>query len=138
MSGILNYTTKVAAGKTVGEIITLLVKKQANSINTEYENGKAISITFVIRINDALIPFRITPNVKGVLSKIRSTDMAQAERVAWRILLRWVEAQMALVESSQAEMGQVFLPYAVNNSGDTFWQAFQMSTTKQLTAGDQQ
>lgn len=133
---ILNYTTTIDAGKTVGEIITVLSKKGAVSINTDYDGGKATAITFVIRIADALIPFRLQPNVKGVQKKLPSgSDMNRAERVAWRILLRWVEAQIAMVESTQAEMGQVFLPYAVNNNGQTFWQAFQINNTKQLGTG---
>jgi hypothetical protein len=59
----------------------------------------------------------------------------QAERIAWRIMLRWVESQMAMVESNLAEMGQVFLPYAMRGDGETLWQAFQASNTKQLTNG---
>lgn len=133
---ILNYKTTIDAGKTVGEIITLLSKKGAVSINTDYDAGKAKAITFVIRIQDCLIPFRLQPNIKGVQSKLPGNrDIQRAERVAWRILLRWVEAQIAMVESTQAEMGQVFLPYAVNNSGETFWQAFQASNVKQLGSG---
>jgi hypothetical protein len=138
MAGILNYTTKVPAGRTVGEITSLLVQKKAVSINTAYDDsGRATALTFVIKVGDNLIPFRMSPNIDGVCRKLSGSNrnMQQAERVAWRILLRWVEAQMAMVESTQAELGQVFLPYAVNNSGETMWAAFQMSNTKQLTAG---
>lgn len=135
---ILNYTTSVAATRTVSEITALLVKKQAVSINTQYENGKAVALTFVVKIGDNLVPFRMCPNVQGVARKLPNrNDVQRAERVAWRILLRWVEAQMAMVESNQAELGQVFLPYAVDPSGETFWQAFQQSNTKQLTSGQE-
>lgn len=135
-NNILNYTTSVEAGRTVGEIVSLLVQKKALSINTDYENGRASSLTFVIRVGDNLIPFRMAPNVQGVARKLPNPrDIDRAERVAWRILLRWVEAQMAMVESTQAEMGQVFLPYAVKPSGETLWQAFQASNTLQLSSG---
>lgn len=134
---ILNYTTTVEAGRTIGEITSLLVQKKALSINTDYdEKGRATALTFVIRVGDNQIPFRMSPNVDGVRRKLPNTsDVARAERVAWRILLRWVEAQMAMVESTQAEMGQVFLPYAVKPDGNTVWQSFQQSNTKQLGAG---
>jgi hypothetical protein len=136
MAGILNYTTKVPAGRTVGEIVSLLVQKKAVSINTDYENGRVAALTFVVRVGDNMIPFRMTPNINGVYQKLRSgRTMEQAERVAWRIILRWVEVQMAMVESTQAELGQVFLPYAVRPDGDTVWASFQASNTKQLTAG---
>jgi hypothetical protein len=133
---ILNYTTTVEAGRTVGEIVSLLVQKKATSINTDYENGRAVALTFIVKVADNFIPFRMTPNVDGVARKLPNPhDKERAERVAWRILLRWVEAQMAMVESSQAEIGQVFLPYAVRGDGETIWHAFQISNTKQLTDG---
>jgi hypothetical protein len=136
-NNILNYSTTIQAGKTVGEITSLLVQKKALSISTDYdEKGRASALTFIVRVGDNLIPFRMMPNIEGVRRKIRNGDPAQAERVAWRILLRWVEAQMAMVESTQAEMGQVFLPYAVKPDGNTVWRAFQMSNTKQLVSGD--
>lgn len=134
---LLNYTTSVEAGRTAGEIVSLLVQKKAVSINTDYdEKGRAKALTFVVKVADSLIPFRMEPNVEGVLRCLPGNDLARAERVAWRILLRWVEAQMAMIESNQAELGQVFLPYAVNNNGETMWKAFQTSNTKQLTAGE--
>lgn len=135
---ILNYTTTVEAGRTVGEIISLLVQKKATAIQTDYEEGKAVALTFIVKVADNLIPFRMTPNVTGVARKLPNpSDRGRAERVAWRILLRWVEAQMAMVESNQAELGQVFLPYAVRANGDTFWTAFQMSNTKQIGDGSE-
>jgi hypothetical protein len=134
-NNILNYTTSIAAGKTIGQITFLLVAKRASAINIDYVGGKATALTFVIRVGDNMISFRMQPNVEGVRMKLRNRDVAQAERVAWRILLRWVEAQMAMVESTQAELGQVFLPYAVSANGSTMWQVFQVSNNKQLGSG---
>jgi hypothetical protein len=37
---LLNYTTKVDAAKTVGEIAASLVKAGASAIQHEYENGR--------------------------------------------------------------------------------------------------
>lgn len=45
----------------------------------------------------------------------------QAKRVSWRIVKDWVEAQLAIIESGQAEMGEVFMPYAVTISGETLF-----------------
>lgn len=108
-------------------------------INTDYQDGKATAITFVIRVGENLVPFRLAPQIQGVAQKLpNKRDIVRAERVAWRILLRWVEAQLAMVESLQAEMGQVFLPYAVDKEGETFWKAFQASNTKRLTTGERE
>ena len=130
---ILNYTTKEPVGRTIGEITTLLVRKGASAIQTDYIDGKPSALTFTIKIGDNMVGFRMSPNVRGVQAKLaRNKSMDQAERVAWRIMLRWTEAQIALVESNQAKMGQVFLPYVVQPDGDTIWQAFEARNTKQL------
>ena len=45
----------------------------------------------------------------------------QAERVAWRILKDWVEAQMALIDIEMARFEEVFLPYIQTNNGQTVY-----------------
>lgn len=132
---ILNYTTTISVLKTVSEITSLLSRKHAVSVSTDFTAGKPTAITFVIVIGEQRVPFRLEPKIAGVARLLPGRDPARAERVAWRILYRWTEAQMAMVESSQAEMGQVFLPYAVGVSGETFWHAFQESKMKQLGTG---
>lgn len=136
-SKLLNYRTRVAASQTVSEIVCLLAGKKVSSVNIDYQNGKATAVTFVIRIADSLIPFRLAANIDGVMNRpeVRNQGREQGENVAWRIVFRWVEAQIALVEANQAEMGQVFLPYAVRDNGDMLWTAFQASHTKQLGNG---
>lgn len=51
-------------------------------------------------------------------------DPEQAERVAWRNVRDWVLAQMALVESCDAAVDEVFLPYMTDNSGKTLYQMY--------------
>lgn len=51
-------------------------------------------------------------------------DREQAERVAWRIVKDWVEAQMAILESEMVQMDEIFLPYMVNSSGETLFEAY--------------
>ena len=46
----------------------------------------------------------------------------QAYRVAWRNILDWVEAQMALLEIEMAKIEEIFLPYMVNSSGETLFE----------------
>lgn len=48
----------------------------------------------------------------------------QAERVAWRIIKDWIEAQMAILESKQVVFEEIFLPYMLNNKGQTFFEAY--------------
>lgn len=137
---ILNYTTKVDSAKTVAQIQSILGAKGATHVSVDYMNGKATAVVFGLWIGNGIVNFRLPCNIQGVsqtMKKMRPgagiwRDTAQCERIAWRIVKDWVEAQMALVEAQQAELGEVFLPYAINATGETFFQAFK---GKQLALG---
>lgn len=64
-------------------------------------------------------------------------DRQQAERVAWRQLLRWVQAQLAMIECGMTEASEVFFPYMQMLSGNTIYELFKASEFKQLAAGPQ-
>jgi hypothetical protein len=149
---ILNYTTTVPATKSVSEIASLLVRKGAQSITHEYfEDGRVKSVSFVLQVGDFAVPFLLPANIEGVagvLCKERpytyrsrggrdryyAEQRQQAERISWRILKDWVEAQIALIESGQAEPAQVFLPYAKQADGRTMYDLFLESKQKSLPA----
>jgi hypothetical protein len=38
--------------------------------------------------------------------------------VAWRQILRWVEAQLALIDTGMVQPQEVFLSYAIVNQGE--------------------
>lgn len=44
--------------------------------------------------------------------KVKLDFKEQAERTAWKLVQDWIEVQMSLVQMKQADMMQVFLPYA--------------------------
>ncbi len=137
-------TTTVAADKTAGEIISELVKAGANQINTEYANGQITGLRWIMRIggNDTLfaMPARVEPVYKmlrkrrvgyvdsGTESKIRE----QATRVAWRQLLRWTQAQLAMIECGMAEAGEVFFPYLQTAQGTSIYDMFKDRGMKML------
>lgn len=151
---ILNYSTEVPSERTIGEITSLLVRKGARSIHSEYrDDGSIEAVAFVMHVRGLPVRFVLPNKVEGV-SKVMLKDKpfnsnhrcsraeyekrirTQAERVSWRILKDWVEAQLALIESGQAEMGQVFMPYAVMAAdGRTMYELFVENNQKQLGAG---
>lgn len=48
--------------------------------------------------------------------------LTQAERVAWRILKDWVEAQMALLDIEMVRFEEIFLPYIETKNGRTVYE----------------
>lgn len=142
---ILNYTTSIQAQKTAGEIQGVLAMKGAHSIAIDYEEGQPSALTFRLNIRGQEISFRLPCNWRGVEQTMRRDkkcpqrfkNSEQARRVAWRIVKDWVEAQLAIIESGQAEVGEVFLPYAITGNGETLFQRMTQDPSRLLTAGDQ-
>jgi hypothetical protein len=138
---LLNYTTKVASAKTVAQIQEILGAKGASHVGVDYLDGRATAVIFGLKIGPNAIHFRLPCSIDGVSAALKKStphssiwrDRQQCERIAWRIVKDWVEAQMALVEANQAEMGEVFLPYAIHVGGETFFQRFK---NQQLALGD--
>lgn len=139
---ILNYTTQIDFNKTVGEIYSILARAKVQQISTDYENGQPSAIRFMLIYIEQPVYFRLPCNVDGVYkslcnaknvpNKMRNKD--QARRVAWRIIKDWIEAQLAIVESQQAQITEVFLPYVINENNQTLFQAFTESKQKLLGA----
>ena len=50
--------------------------------------------------------------------KKNDTYPAWAKRVAWRQILRWVQAQLAMIDTGMVKSEEVFLPYAMVNASD--------------------
>lgn len=140
---LLNYTTEIEPIKTAGEIMGLLAMKGAQSIMIDYKSGEPVALSFKITVNGQEVGFRLPCNVEGAFKAMRRMNIPpryanedQAKRTAWRIVKTWVEAQMALVECGQAEMAEVFLPYAITGTGQTLFQRIQQNPARLLATGD--
>ncbi len=151
---IKNYSTEVPPERTIGEITKLLVEKGATSITSLYGPGGILAgVHFVLEIGRVPVTFELPVNREGVYNAIMRDKpwnrnhrvsrsayevrvRGQAGWVAWRILKDWIEAQMALIESNQAETGQVFMPYALSAGQDTtMYAAWVDNNQKQLGSG---
>ncbi len=137
---IANYTTEVAASKSIAEIEAMLIIHNAKSVFKEFNpDHTPASISFVIATQDGEFPFRLPANVdkvKVVLNKMRVNPIPswdeqgqrrladRASRVGWRILRDWVRAQMAIIEAEMVTLDEVFLPYMlVGKNNKTLHQA---------------
>lgn len=132
-----DYTTKVDVFTTLGEIQGMLVKHGAKKVLQEFDDaGNVQSVAFMINTPMDMQAVRLPANVNAVQKTLEKQhvkcDRAQAERVAWRIVKDWVAAQMAIIESQMVAMDEIFLPYMINQSGQTIYQLF---VNKQLLIG---
>ena len=138
---LLNYTTSIDVHKTLGEIQKILVTHGALKLMYEYDPAHHIkSLSFTVITPDGERGIRLPANVPEIFEVLKqqrkagkiktNPDYDQAERVAWRIIKDWVEAQMAILESQMVVFEEIFLPYMLNNKGETFFEAYQQ---KRLT-----
>lgn len=129
---ILNYSTTVDAYKTVSEIENTLVKHGAKSIMKNYDGEFIIGLSFLINNSISDIPvklpvkteecLKILENEKKKGTKNIKATKEQAERVSWRILKDWVEAQMALLDIHMVKFEEIFLPYIETKDGKTVFE----------------
>lgn len=133
---VLNYTTRVDALRTIGEIQALLAKQGATRIATEYADGTPIGVAFGLKTPHGERFFELpvdvaamqrllaknSPNGGMSVSAFRSRE--HAERVAWRVVKDWLEAQLTLVQTQMAAIDQVLLPYLRVDEHRTLYAAY--------------
>lgn len=115
---IKNYTTAVPASRTQYEIEQLLIAHGATAIIKQYRgDGKVDALMFQYNQHGFKLPAQLEKTM-SLLDEIpswsgKSRDLreAQAERISWRVIKDWLEAQFALIQIGQAEFEQVMLPY---------------------------
>ena len=150
VSGVYMGSTAIPVHRTISEVQQILIKAGAQAITTVHEKGKIYGMSFSIPgVNTDLtvvrtytLPIRtgklLATNQgqrkRGATGKIEQ-DTIQAERIAWRQILRWLEAQFALIETGMSEPGEVFLPYQTQSDGRTVYQVFQAGERKMLESG---
>lgn len=143
---ILNYTTQITVEKTVGQIQAILAKAGAQAVLIEYDDERVVSsVSFRLMHNAAMVSFRLPAQLDPIYVILQRDDAVprklkcreQAARVAWRIIKDWVEAQLAIVDAEQAEMVEVFLPFAQNEkTGKTVFEELEADNFKMLTHQD--
>lgn len=144
MSPLLNYTTEVPAKKTVLALQGLLVEAGARQILTQYDDeGNAVGLAFEMTTPYGQRQFALPVNsaaVQVVLQRQRVapryTTREHAERVAWRILKDWVQAQIAIIETRMVSLDQVMLPFMISDEGKTVFALYQERQLAALGRGD--
>lgn len=137
MPGLLNYTTKVDAARTISEIQARLGKAGARNVTVDYADGLPVALSFAIETPIGLFAYRLPADVDAVqkllirqaqtgqLSRTaKFFSKEQAARVGWRIVKDWLEAQLALIETEMVRLEQIMMPFLVMDTGRTLYEAF--------------
>jgi hypothetical protein len=136
---IKNYASEKSLDAIFAELQRALGSHGAKQISYDYgDDGKVHGVQLGIKVNDRFVPIKLPARVEkaqaalkrqwdeGTISHKRGREntcgYGQAYRVAWRNILDWVQAQMALLEIGMAKMEEVFLPYMQDRQGLTFFE----------------
>ena len=141
---LLNYSTGISASKTAAEIQVILAKAKARAVATEYNDaGRPVALAFQVNTPFGMQQFCLPVNADAVFAvlvrdkvtpKFRTRD--HAEKVAWRILKDWVEAQLAIVAAQMVTLDQVMLPYLQTDDGATLYDRYVDQRQRALEASN--
>lgn len=144
MSGPLNYSTTVSTDRTSAECLGILARSGASAIAFTYASRKPVGIAFGLDTPHGTRSFELPVNVDGVHKCLMQANVAprfttreQAERVAWRILKDWLEAQLAIIDAQMVTLDQVMLPYLRVDDTHTLYEAYrERESIAAITTGD--
>lgn len=137
-------TTKIEPSQTVGEIQKILGEYGASAIRTDYENGEVMAVSFTTKIDEGdPIAFRLPCRWQAIKTIFESrrkgrsrrgkppSDLtAQAKRVAWRHILRLVEAQMAFISTGQSKISELMLGFLLTDKNQTLFEKMESQNWK--------
>ncbi len=147
-----NYTSNVPVSETIYNIEKVLIRCGVSGIEKQYDsNMKVNAVVFHIQPdpNAPRFTIRLPVNKDKALEalwldyvdgdkmnekgdaihwnnrkKKRKVDFAeQAERTAWKIVQDWVEVQMSMIQTKQADFVEVFMPYLFDGKQSLYQRA---------------
>jgi hypothetical protein len=137
----LNYSTKIAAKRTVQECMSLLAEAGADAVAAQYRDKQPTGLSFRLETPAGRRDFMMPLNVDGVAAVIgkmlrsapphvsraelnRLATREHALAVAWRVVRDWLEAQLALIAAEMVTLDEVMLPYLEIAPGQTLYREF--------------
>ena len=112
-------------------------------MTTYSDTGTPTGISFAIPTGDGqrgfTLPvqvhrvFRVLELDKQVPPKFRTPE--QAERIGWRIIKDWLEAQLAIVKTEMVTFEEVMLPYMKTVEGKTMYELYLAGNLAQPALG---
>ena len=134
--------------KIFSELQKTLGEHGAKQVMLDYaENGTVEALSFIILVSGRKLAVRLPARVEKALAVLKKQYQQgllrddrvraiyrrgnekemqeQAYRVAWKNILEWTQAQMALLEIEMAKLEEIFLPFIATPTGETFFEATQ-------------
>lgn len=134
--GIAFYTSDVDVSKTAGEIQSLFARRGVTRIATMFdEHGEPNGLAFTLRTDYGIREFEMPVRIDGVHAALiadaglpkKHRTRAQAQRTAWRIAHALLVAQIALIDAELATLDELMMPFMVDGTGTTAYQALRRS-----------
>jgi hypothetical protein len=127
-----NYRSEMPIGRIMESITKLLVSHGARRIAYDYdEQGRQIGLLFDITTPQGSRTIKMPARIEKV-ARVMEEQQAdgwrnpdQAQRTAWKNIHDWIAAQMALLETEMVKLEEVFLPYMVNETGQTLYEVLE-------------
>lgn len=118
--------------RSIAEITRRLVEHGATQVLQNYDQGRVVGLAFALPTPRGVQQYRLPVDIaavekvmgayrSGIPPRYQTTE--QAERVGWRILKDWIEAQLAIVATQMVTVDEVLLPYMLLD-GDTIYQHY--------------
>lgn len=134
--------TDVEVIKTIGDTQSYLVRMGANKIATHFDEKtrEPIALYFTMSVNGEDIPFQLPARVEAIYkilhqgrnSSEQERDRSQAKRVAWRHIYRWIQAQLAMIETGMLAAEEVMTPYIQVDIDTSLYQRLAAGGLKRL------
>jgi hypothetical protein len=126
-----NYTSSAALPNIFGDIEKTLISHGARQIVKDYDRdtGKTIALSFIIATPSGDLAIRLPVREDKVRQLFKNQGLRwkvdQPYRTAWATIRDWISAQMALIDWEMVKLEEVFLPYAVNREGKTYFEVLE-------------
>lgn len=143
----INYTTNVPVEKTLPEIERLLGRFGVSHSTREWKDGEVVGLVFSLPVGNQEIFFRLPCNadkvyqilIKQYKRKRRDTDQKareQSAKIAWRVLMDRLAAELSSIEFEQIKPEQLFFGQIINpQTGKTFFEIVEERGFKMLGDG---
>lgn len=143
----INYTTNVPVEKTLPEIERILGRFGVSHSTREWKDGEVIGLVFALPVHNQEMFFRLPCNadkvyqilIKQYKRKRRDTEKKvheQSAKIAWRVLMDRLAAELSSIEFEQITPEQLFFGQIINpQTGQTFFEIVEEHGFKLLGAG---